>query len=142
MMIKRAVLLAALLLLPSLALAGSVTYTTTLSFVSGPVPMTFAGASGSATITPFLGPLGTFGFSCPGTDTCTGTDTFSITINQTLPGSGTGQLTATLSGIIAFGSFGTGTLVFGPATPITAGGQTTTYTGVSASFTSVVRHAD
>lgn len=132
-MIKRAVLLAALLLLPSLALAGSVTYTTVGS-VSGPVPMTFAGASGSATITPFVGPLGTFGFSCSGP--CTGTDTFTITINQSAPGIGTGTLTATLSGIIAFNSSGTGTLVFGPATPITAGGQTTTYTGISASFTS------
>jgi hypothetical protein len=133
MMIKRAVLLAALLLLPSLALAAPVTYTTMLSFVSGPVPMTFAGASGSSTITPFLGPLGTFGFSCSGP--CTGTDTFTITINQTLPGIGTGHLTATLSGIVAFNSSGTGTLVFGPATTITAGGQTTIYTGVNASST-------
>jgi hypothetical protein len=131
-MTKKVVLLAALLLLPSLGLAGTVAYTT-LGTVTGTVPMTFTGTSQVDSLLPTVSSLGTFAFNCSGS--CSGTDTFTIFITQSLPGHGTGTLTATLSGILAFDANGIGTLTFGPATIITAAGLDTTYAGINLSFT-------
>src|ERR1035437_5337101 len=132
-MIKKVVLLAALLLLPSLALASPVTYTTAGS-VMGSVPITFTPTSQSVPFTPFLSPIGSFAFNCSGS--WAGSDTFTITLTQSVPGSGTGAMTATLTGIVAFNANGTGALTFGSATVITAAGFATTYTGQSFLLTS------
>jgi hypothetical protein len=132
-MLKKVVPLTALLLLSSFALATSVTYTTT-GTVTGSAPATFTGTTQTDPFTPFVSSLGTFAFTCSGH--CSGTDHFTITIAQSAPGSGSGTLTATLSGIIAFKTNGTGKLVFGAATVITAGGEATTYTGLDFTLTS------
>jgi hypothetical protein len=112
-MAKRLILLAAVaFLIPQLAVAATVTYSTTGVFsssgtsASSTMPLTFTGAPITTVTTPALGSLiGTLAIgsfpSCP-TIVCTSSDTLTITISQTVPSVGTGTVTASVSGVVTF----------------------------------------
>jgi hypothetical protein len=100
-MTRKMVLLAAFAcLLPCLAMAGSVSFTTTGAFSDpGLFPITFTGQSyTNVSASPANNLLfGTFSLgACP--TKCNGSETFTLTIDQTSPTSGTGPLIGTLSG--------------------------------------------
>ena len=109
-MIKRMVLLAALVsLLPCLAMAGTLSWTTTGTFgstltnTSGNYPLVFTGASCSS---PPAGAcdgfvqFGSFKLGSCATAKCNGGDTLTLHIEQFLPNSGGKDLEATLSGTV------------------------------------------
>jgi len=111
-MTRNVLLLAAVtLLVPSLAVAGTVTYTTTGTFlssgtnISATIPVTFQGTTQTIT-TPKLDAVfgsftaGSFG-KCKSKGFCTTTDKFTLTITQ---GPGKGNLDATVTGLVAFNS--------------------------------------
>jgi hypothetical protein len=109
-MTRKVVLLAAFaFLLPSLAMAGSVSFSTTGTFGNGTSTSgVFTGLSWvNASYThldagPPVGTNVTFGAfhftHCSGT--CTGSDTFTLHIDQTFPNSGGGDLDALISGTV------------------------------------------
>jgi hypothetical protein len=109
-MTKRLVLLAATaLLLPCLATAGTVSFSTTGTFGNGTstsgvfTGLSFVGASWTnLNAGPPLGnniSFGEFHFTkCTGT--CSGSDSFTLHIDQTAPTSGGGDLDATVSGSV------------------------------------------
>jgi len=114
------------LMAPTAARAGTVTFGTTGSFSGGGSSITF-GSGGNMLQLIFTGiPAGTSVNANPTTFTSFGTiqtvvtgtgatitpgTTFSMTINQTVPGVGSGNLTATLSGTISQNA-STGTITF------------------------------
>jgi hypothetical protein len=108
---KKMFLLAAVpaLILSQLAFAGTVSYTTSGTFsssssaTSANMPVTFTGTSQTVTtpdLTALLGSfsLGTFG-KCHTKPACTPTDTLTLKITQS--GGGSGNLTATVNGLVA-----------------------------------------
>ncbi len=106
-MIRRMVLIAAFAsLLPCLAMAGSVTFMTTGVFgssgtnASSQFPtLTFAGV-GTTVNAPPLGINTIFGtFSFRGCNKCTGSDPFTLHIDQSVPSSGSGDIDVTLVGL-------------------------------------------
>src|SRR5438132_2285322 len=132
-MTKKVLLLAAAFLVPQLAFAGNVSYSTSGAFsssltaTSSSMPVTFI-PSGPQTIPAGPGLLGSFAIgtfpNCTTKPNCTVTDTLTITITQTAPTGGVGALTATVTGLVAFSSkTGVVTLSFTGAT-VTIGGVT------------------
>ena len=111
-MSKKILSIAALaMLLPTMALAGNVSFTTTGSF-SGPLPagtLTFTGVTvTNQSAFPLL--LTSFGVidvakQCTASNSvCKGTaqENFTLTIHQTVPSAGSGNLTATITGVVAY----------------------------------------
>jgi hypothetical protein len=117
-MMKRMVLAVAFaVLVPCLAMAGGVSFTTSGSF-SNPTlfPITFTGT----TVTNFSGSsnlsFGSFGVGkCP-MASCTGSETFTLTIAQTSPVPGTATLSGTISGTVLKGGNNNLVLSFTSAT--------------------------
>jgi hypothetical protein len=116
--------IAAALLVPQLALAGTVTYTTSGTFSSsgtsssGKMPVTFIGTSQTVTTPDLNALLGSFSVGTFGTchnAICTKTDKLTLTIVQTAPSGGSGTLKATVSGLVIFNqTAGTVTWSFDP----------------------------
>lgn len=108
-MARRAVLLAAFaFLLPSLAMAGSVSFTTSGTFGAGNLPITFTGASWLLVDASSPGTnlsFGTFSVTtCLHSPTCSGPESFTLHIDQTSPTIGGGNLDATVTGVVKFNS--------------------------------------
>lgn len=127
---KKMVLVVAILLLPSLAFATGVTYSTSGS-LTGASFMTYADSHKHipASQIPALNQeLGTLKVSCEeaSCNTLPGA-TLTVTISQTLPGSGMGSTTATLHGAFTHTSGGLLVLLWSGPVSITAGGITTVY---------------
>ena len=111
-MTKNVLLLAAVtLLVPSLAVAGTVTYTTTGTFTSSGtstsalMAVTFTGTTQTVNTPELSAVLGSFTHGsfdkCKSKGFCTTTDKFTLTITQ---GPGKGNLDATVTGLVAFNS--------------------------------------
>jgi hypothetical protein len=100
-MVRRIVLLVAFaVLVPGLALAGGVSFTTS-GTLSNPslFPLTFTGTSA----TNFVGgnlAFGLFDVAACGVAVCKGTETFTLTIAETSPVSGMADLVGTISGFV------------------------------------------
>ncbi len=121
-MTKRMVLLAAtVLLLPCLAMASTVTFSTSGTFSSPSLfPISFTGVTNESTLGGNVS-FGTFSVgSCAGT--CTGHETFTLTIDQTAPKVGSGNIDVTLKGSVV-GSSSHIQLTFKTAT-VQVGGTT------------------
>lgn len=132
-MTKKMTLIAAiLLLLPCMAFAVPVKYSTSGS-ITGASFITYQGVTNKLVniIPAFNKPFGTLHIKCTAA-TCPATGaTLAVTISQSLPGVGTGNTSATL-----FGTFSTtagGTLVLTWSGPVTikAGGYATTYNPIT-----------
>jgi hypothetical protein len=130
---KAVLVFAAALFLTCVALADTVTYTTTGCFTgpdatgscqgnsltSGSSTISFMGTSGTVA-TPTGTSLGTIHEASTGSGTFSG-DMFTLTINQTSPSSGSGSTSASISGTVTTNSNGGQTLVFSPLI-VTIGG--------------------
>lgn len=130
-MTKRVVLLGTmLLLLPCLAFAGSVTYSTSGSVTTPGTGLTYNAVTTTTVTAPTTtAPLGSFSFNCTAMGSCLSTGAnLSITISQTMPGVGTAPLTATLTGIVLSSTNGLITINWSGSQTIVAGGHVTTYT--------------
>jgi hypothetical protein len=141
-MTNRMVLLAAtVLLLPCLAMASTVTFSTTGTFSNPSLfPISFTGVTNQSTPGGFVS-FGTFSVgTCAGT--CAGHETFTLTINQTAPKVGSGNIDVTLNGSVVGSSshikltFKTATVLVGGTTysipfheSITFGSNATTLNG-------------
>jgi hypothetical protein len=106
-MTKKVVLLAAFaFLLPALAMAGSVNFSTTGAFGPGTLPVTFTGASYTNVDASGLGTnlsFGTFSVSkCTTFPACSTPEKFTLTIAQSAPSSGGGTLEAMITGFVMF----------------------------------------
>lgn len=137
---KKMVFVAAmLLLLPSIAFATAVTYST-----SGSVSVSFVTYKGltnkhipAPKIPDATAPFGTLKIKCK-SSSCPATGaTLTVTIHQTLPSpGGTGTVTATLSGVFSKKAGGTLMVTWtSPPVTINSGGVATTYTPLPASIT-------
>jgi hypothetical protein len=106
-MTRKAVLLAAFaLLLPALAMAGSVSFSTTGTFGPGTLPVSFMGTSYTNVDASGLGTnlsFGTFSVGkCNNNPSCLGTEKFTLHIVQTAPTGGGGDLEAIITGFVTF----------------------------------------
>lgn len=135
MKLKTTLVAAMLLLTPCLLSATAVTYTTT-GKVSGTTFVSYSGTNKHFNSVPTVPvDFGTLMIKCGSTNqTCDADGTISVKITQSLPGSGTGNVAATLSG--TFHKSGGGTLTIAwTSTTIDAGGFATTYTPVTTDVT-------
>jgi len=128
--IKKIVLAVAILLLPSMAFATGVTYSTSGS-LTGAGFITFKDSHKhipASNIPALNQELGTLKVNCedPTCNTLPGA-TLTVTITQTLPGDGMGSTTATLHGSFTHTSGGLLVLLWSGPVSITAGGVTTVY---------------
>jgi len=120
-MLRRVVVLVAFALsIPSLALANSVSFTTT-GTLSNPTlfPLTFTGNS----VANFVGgniAFGMFNVTACAVAVCKGTETFSLTIAETAPMSVTDVLVGTISGKVFKNGFTSLTISF-PTNSVTIG---------------------
>jgi len=116
-MTKRAVLLIAFaVLIPSLAMAGGVSFSTAGTFSNPSLfPITFTPNSA----TDFVGGNIAFGMfnvsACPVAE-CKGSETFTLKITETSPVSGTADLVGTISGMVLKSGFTDLTISFTTAT--------------------------
>lgn len=127
---KKMVLAVAIMLLPSMAFATGVTYSTS-GTLTGASFMTYAGSHKSIPgnqIPALNQELGDLKVNCDNAtcNTLPGA-TLTVTISQTLPGSGMGNTTATLHGSFTHTSGGLLVLLWSGPVSITAGGVTTVY---------------
>jgi len=110
-MTRKIVLLAAFaLLIPGLAMAGNISFSTTGTFSSSGTstsslfPMTFTPTS----VTNFVGgdlSFGLFTVTPCAAATCSGSETFDLKISQTSPSGGTADLVGTISGMVRHNGF-------------------------------------
>jgi hypothetical protein len=130
---------AAALLVPQFAVAGTVTYTTTGTFsssgtnTSGKMPVTFTGTTQTVTTPDLNALLGSFSVGTFGQchhSLCTKSDHFTLHIAQSAPSPGSGNLTATVTGFVVFNqTTGTVQWTFDPlGTTVVINGVT--YTGL------------
>lgn len=131
-MTKKMTLIAAiLLLLPCMAFAVPVKYTTSGS-VAGASFITYAGVNPAVTVSPGLNrPFGTLKVNCTAASCPAAGATLSVTIHQTLPGVGTGSVSATITGTFTNTGGGNLTLVWSGPVTISAGNFNTTYNPVT-----------
>jgi hypothetical protein len=104
---RKVVLLAAFaFLLPALAMAGSVSFSTSGAFGPGNLPITFAGTSYTNVDASTPGTnlsFGTFSVSqCTTFPACNSPENFTLTIAQSAPTGGGGTLDAIITGIVKF----------------------------------------
>ena len=122
-MTKRVVLLAAFaLLVPCLAMANTVSFSTSDTFSNpGLFPITFMGNS----LPNFVGGDIAFGMfdvsACPLGKTCSGTETFTLTITETSPISATADLMGTITGTVLHNGHTSLTITFAPSTVMIGG---------------------
>ena len=115
-MTRRVVLLAAFaLLVPCLAMASSVSFSTSDTFSNPSLfPITFTGNS----LTNFVGgdiAFGMFNVSACAKASCSGTETFTLAITETSPVSATADLVGTITGTVLHNGHTTLSIVFSPA---------------------------
>lgn len=128
--LKMGLVAATLLLLPCMAFATAVSYSTSGS-VSGATFITYKGVTKNipaSKIPAVNAPFGTLHIHCKSTCATAAGATLTVTITQTLPGPGNKTLTATLSGTFTKTSGGGLTLVWSGPAIIKAGGFATIYT--------------
>ena len=120
-MTRKIVLLAAFaLLIPGLAMAGNISFSTTGTFSSSGTsnsslfPITFTPAS----VTNFVGgdlSFGLFTVSACAAAKCSGTETFTLAITETSPVSATMDLVGTITGTVLHNGHTSLTITFSPA---------------------------
>jgi len=121
-MTRRIVLLAAFaLLIPCLAMAGDISFSTTGTFSNPSLfPITFTPVS----VTNFVGGNLSFGLftvsACPAAK-CSGSETFTLQISQTSPTAGTADLVGTISGSVFHDGFTDLTISFASNTMLIGG---------------------
>lgn len=136
-MTKKLTLIAAILLLvPCMAFAVPVQYSTT-GFLTGASFITYKGVTNRlVNVVPSLNkPFGMLQIRCKAASCPATGATLSVTINQSLPGVGTGNTSATLSGTFTKTAGGTLTLVWSGPVTIKAGGYATTYNPITSGVT-------
>jgi hypothetical protein len=121
-MIRRVVVLVAFaLLVPCLAMANTVSFSTTGTFSNPSLfPITFTGNS----LTNFVGgniAFGMFNVSACAVAKCSGTETFTLAITETSPVSATVDLTGTITGSVLKDGHTSLTITFSPSTIMIGG---------------------
>lgn len=129
--LKMTLLLALFVALSSFAFAVPVTYSTNSVTVSaGLFTAKYTGVTNVTATPPVIANFGTLKITCPSPCTGSATTNFTITITQSNPGSGSGNVKATISGTFTL-SHGTVSVAFGNPVFIHAGAVTTMYTPLS-----------